>query len=128
MPCLKYPDDRRFWNAGHSELGRRLRYPGLGTLASGNPGTQAIGSWARQEAQVSWLRYPDCRKSWNTATGSRARQEVVPRLPEILERRLLGSGLGRRLRYPGLGTLTAGNPETQAIGSWAWQEAWVPLA
>ena len=34
------PDDEQSGN-------RTLRYPGLGTLTTSNPGRQAIGSWAR---------------------------------------------------------------------------------
>ena len=59
-PWLEYPGNEQSGN-------RRLRYPCLGTLANdltpGNPGIQAIGSWARQypgdeQSGKRRLKYP----------------------------------------------------------------------
>ena len=47
---LRYSDYRKSWSTGYWELG----YPGWGTLTTGNPETQAIGSWGTL-ASVPWL-------------------------------------------------------------------------
>ena len=44
-------------------LGSRLRYPGLGTLATSSPGIQAY---------APWLRYHGDEQSWDPGLGALA--------------------------------------------------------
>ena len=119
---------------------RQLRYPGLGTLATSNPGIQAIGSWARYpglgtlatsnpgiQAIGSWARYPGLGTlamganpgshgalAYNTSKNPSAATALFGEIQAI--------GSWARQVYASLGkSATTGNPDLQTIGSWARQ-------
>ena len=111
---LQKQNDTCAWNPNNVLQG--LSNPGLGTLATSNPGLQAIGSWARYLglgtlAQVPWLRStsnPGVQAigSWARYLGLGTLAQVPWRRAAILIYRLLAGGLGTWaqvpwLRYPG---------------------------